>query len=589
MQGLKYLGNVANRVCIKISFAGLFNNKSSFILFLIINFSLLTPHLLNAAGMVYWTPNGVQLTSRDGGIEGLVDDMKGGAITFSFAGDSVYAIRVDRNGSLPWGLPGKTIDNYSGTQSQPIGVSDGRGGAIAVWQRVPFPQLYYQRIDSLGNKMWGTNAQRVTLSDSAQWWPAICSDGVNGIIIAWQEIRVRARGSDIYAQRIDSNGTRQWGDYGVAVCATDSSQDWPKITCDNIGNCTITWADMRNGNYDVYSQRLTLSGSPAWQANGIAICDTSNSQVPTGIIMGSDTTIVFVWNDQRNGFANRDVYAQNIKINGLPQWATDGIAVCDTINRQSSGQLVSDGNGGAIFCWVDERNGNRSIYAQRVNSFGQRFWSNQGNAICTADSSSSPKIVFDGKSGAIICWQDKRSGNWDIYAQHIDSSGNILWDTNGMLVCNAANYQEVPYMINSDSGRAIIVWDDGRAGSITYGYAQKVGDNIIGIADTERGKLEVSQVVLENNPNPFEYTTVIKFHLLNNEFRLNARSQNSLKIFNCIGQLVKTFNLSFCQRSSNQVIWDGIDNNNIRLPRGVYFCELITDKQNVTKKIILVK
>jgi hypothetical protein len=587
MERLKYLGNAANRVCIKIPFAGSFNSKSSVILFLIISCSQVIPNLLNAAGMVYWTPNGV-LMSENSGVAGLVNDKAGGALAFGVYAESIIVIKIDRDGNLLWGLHGRAAASYVGYQGPLVGVSDSCGGAIAIWCKNLPQKLFCQLVDSLGNRKWGIDAQCVTLSDSAQWWPVICSDGAKGVITAWQENRDRTHSWDIYAQRIDSSGVRQWGDYGIAVCNADSSQESPKITCDNSGNSTVAWADMRNNNavYNVYSQRLTISGSPVWQVNGITICDTSNSQVPTNIDMVTDTTIIVVWNDQRHGFANRDVYAQDIKINGLTQWIPQGIPICDTLNRQSSGQLVPDGQGGAIFCWVDERNGNRSIFAQRVNNFGLKLWGNQGNPICTADSCTSPCIVTDGESGAIICWQDRRVGNYDIYAQHVDSLGNILWDTNGMPVCTAVNNQQAPEMIASDSGIAIITWDDYRSGS-ARGYAQKVGDVIIAIKEQLQDTgYRMQDIRLEIYPNPFTRLATISFGIE------HSAKGIELKIYDISGRMVRNFtdNLELCVLNHvTNVIWDGKDENNKKLPSGVYFCALKAGDYSKTKKIVFLK
>ena len=54
--------------------------------------------------------------------------------------------------------------------------------------------------------------------------------------------------------------------------------------------------------------------------------------------------------------------------------------------------------------------------------------------VCTAtDSQSNAKLISDGSSGAIIIWSDYRSGtNPHIYAQRINSSGNVLWTADGV-------------------------------------------------------------------------------------------------------------------------------------------------------------
>jgi len=73
----------------------------------------------------------------------------------------------------------------------------------------------------------------------------------------------------------------------------------------------------------------------------------------------------------------------------------------------------------------------RDIHYEPKTSQGSIFllWEENGNEICGAsDDQRSPKIISDGAGGAIIAWEDHRSGTSDIYAQHIDSSGAVLWE-----------------------------------------------------------------------------------------------------------------------------------------------------------------
>ena len=245
--------------------------------------------------------------------------------------------------------------------------------------------------------------------------------------------------------------------------------------------------------------------------------------------------------------------------------------------------LVADAEAGAIFCWVDERNGFKNIYVQRLNSNGQKLWANQGVPITATDSAYwYQRIVSDGQSGAIICWQDKRSGNWDVYAQHIDSSGTILWDTNGMAVCNAVNDQGSVAMIPSDSNTAIVAWDDYRSTSSARGYAQKIGDEIIGVAEANNQQLIISNLELELTPNPTAHVTLIKYCV-----KYDAASLG-LKIYDISGKLVKDFN-SLTVKQNSCITWVGDDNRGQALPNGIYFCRLIEDGNSIMKKLILLK
>src|SRR5437899_3091572 len=62
-----------------------------------------------------------------------------------------------------------------------------------------------------------------------------------------------------------------------------------------------------------------------------------------------------------------------------------------------------------------------------------------------AGNQSSPSVTSDGFGGAIIAWQDYRSGTiYDIYAQRINASGAVLWTTDGVPISTMANDQYSP-------------------------------------------------------------------------------------------------------------------------------------------------
>jgi hypothetical protein len=162
----------------------------------------------------------------------------------------------------------------------------------------------------------------------------------------------------------------------------------------------------------------------------VAICTASYGQYSPRIISEGSGGAIITWQDFRSGIGiNYDIYAQRVNSSGAVQWTADGVAICTASYGQYSPRIISDGSGGAIITWQDFRSGigiNYDIYAQRINSSGAAQWIADGVAICTASGQQDyPLITSDGLAGAIITWQDYRSGIRDIYAQWVESSGNL--------------------------------------------------------------------------------------------------------------------------------------------------------------------
>ena len=306
----------------------------------------------------------------------------------------------------------------------------------------------------------------VSTADNVQKEPQIVSDGSGGAVIVWEDSR-NGIDEDIFAQRLDANGNPLWTGGGIAVCISAGPQRYPQVAADNAGGFVITWYDRRNGkSYDIYAQRIDASGKSQWNANGIIICAADGDQYdPMIVSSGKDVTIT--WQDRRNG-NDYDIYAQRIDSLGKIKWPMDGIGICTEKEDQESPQLIYDGKDGVIITWQDRRNGNNfDIYAQRIDPTGKAQWIAAGVGICGAEfDQKEVQLISDGNEGAIFTWQDKRNGSdYDIYAQRIDASGRAQWTVNGIAACVTMNNQYDPRLVSDGNGGAIIAWQDYRKGS----------------------------------------------------------------------------------------------------------------------------
>ncbi len=214
------------------------------------------------------------------------------------------------------------------------------------------------------------------------------------------------------------------------------------------------------------------------------ISTTQNNQSSPKVVSDGSGGAIIVWKEDQNGTSNNDIYVQRINSNGMIQWGTDGIAICTAVKDQGDVEIISDGNGGAIIAWNDERNSTSiDIYTQKINSSGVVQWTNDGIAICTVIGSNyNPKLVNDGNGGAIITWMDNRITNnsGDIYAQYVNSTGVVQWVTDGIVICGNTSQNDHPRIVSDGSSGAIITWQDARSGSLDV-YAQRI--NSLGVVN----------------------------------------------------------------------------------------------------------
>ena len=384
-----------------------------------------------------------------------------------------------------WVLDGTLVCSAANRQDGPQLLSDGSGGVFVTWYDQRFGisnyDIYAQRVNASGVPEWTANGVSVCGATATQFLPRLVSDGSGGIIIAWWD--VRSGDADIYAQRLNGAGVPQWTANGVAVCTATGDQVDPELVGDGSGGVVVVWDDARFGisDYDIFAQRLNASGAPQWAANGVFVSGAAANQRISNVASDGAGGAIVAWEDSRGG--TRDIYAQRMSFLGVAQWAINGVAVCTAANDQFEPQLIGDGSGGSVMTWYDARVASNDIYAQRLNGAGVPQWTANGVAVCNASGNQAiPRLATDGSGGAIIAWEDVRSGDYDIYAQRLDASGVPRWSFNGVVVSAVFGFASYPEIAADGTGGAVVVWD-GDYGSFAqrlnaYGFPQWAANGV---------------------------------------------------------------------------------------------------------------
>ncbi len=452
----------------------------------------------------------------------------------------IYAQRMSATGNPMWtanGIPICTQDS----SFNPVIVSDGSGGAIIAWESYrgsTTTDIFAQRVNSSGSIQWTLNGVSVCVVVFNQDTIAMTSDGLGGAILTWQDYRSNNGFADIYAQRLNSSGAGLWTANGVSVCNQAASQLGPKLINDGSGGAFITWYDNRAGNFDIYTQRISSGGAPMYTTNGVATCTMATDQLKPDICSDGAGGVIIVWYDYRST-TDYNIYAQRQGPALATVWAVDGVVMNNNVAyNQIDPKIVSDGMGGAIISWTDYRTGagpgTADIYSQRVNSTGAVQWTATGIIICTASGDQiKSQLVSDGNNGAYIVWEDHRNaGNSDIYAQRIASNAAITWSANGFGICTFANDQLNPMIVSNGNLGAMVVWQDYRSGNNFDIYLNGFNTSGIFSAINKIGTVNpVEFALLQNYPNPFNPVTVINYQLPKN-------SDVKLGIYNAQGKLM---------------------------------------------------
>jgi hypothetical protein len=397
-----------------------------------------------------------------------------------FEGD-IYAQQLDFSGNPLWAANGIIINNASGGQFRPKIISDDNGGAIIVWAKSGGGfygyDLYAQRIDADGNLLWNPNGVAVAVSSATDSFHEIISDGNGGVIITWQRLPTVPGETDIYAQRVDANGNIMWTNNGVAVCLATGSQSWPQLASDLNGGAVIAWEDGRNGTgtVDIYAQRINGNGTVQWTVDGIPVCDDQSYQTETAICPDGNGGALIAWTDNRT--SGNVIYGQRVNSAGEVQWVVNGKYLSPPSSECSKAIINFDNSGSAYIVWeIDVSVNETDIGSQKIDLDGNLLWGTTGVDICLAPGQQQEISVMNSLAGGIIItWQDLRNNpNADLYAQWVDRDGNLKWTLNGVKICGATDVQSYPVLTTDGLAGAIISLWDLRNGGDEDLYAQNI-------------------------------------------------------------------------------------------------------------------
>jgi hypothetical protein len=86
----------------------------------------------------------------------------------------------------------------------------------------------------------------------------------------------------------------------------------------------------------------------------------------------------------------------------------------------------------------------------------------------------------------------------------------------------------------------------------------------------------------QNHPNPFNPSTTMQFDL-------PERGEVTLKIYNSVGQLVRTLVSGEYEVGAHKIIWDARDNSGVQMASGVYLAVFKAGEVQQVRRVVLMR
>ncbi len=400
---------------------------------------------------------------------------------------NIYAQKINAAGTKLWADGGVALCTAPKVQISLNIVPDNDGGAIVVWSDYRLSSIadYAQRVNSQGNVMWTANGVRIGVENANVGQNTFWEDGQNGAVIAFLA-KNNNNITNIYIAHLSPTGSFSYGPMLLTNFTSSTSQPGSvRLAPSENNSFVLAWEQKTTGDendYDIFIQKINSSGIKQWGDTGINITNNSSMQEKPRISASSNGNFFVVYEDQQyDNNINPDLFVQKFNSNGQAVW-TSPTSLCQVPYKQAQARIASMDDGGCVVIWEDERdlniNNSIDVYAQRVNADGTVVWENNGKAISSLSGIQNGANVKISNNKIFFIWADQSQGSLSLTQQIVDMSNQLLYPANGHDIFEGLSANASDAKIFSHNSYAYITWIDERFAVLGKQiFVQKVAPN----------------------------------------------------------------------------------------------------------------
>jgi hypothetical protein len=466
--------------------------------------------------------------------------------------EEIYVTKLDTNGNWLWAQAAQTTGgSISGayTQGRRTAVDNagncyvtGNFCGTSVFGSVPvvsagYEEIFVARLDPYGNWLWAKAAgginpdigYSVALDGTGNCY---VSGGYSDAAIFGTLTLTSYGSSDIFAAKLDSNGNWLW-----ARNAGDISSDsaWG-MAVDNAGNSYLTGLFYGTANFG----SIALVGDIyyTWYSLFVSKLDTSGN---------------WLWAIPVTG--TRDEKGYSVAL------GNDGLRITGSCNGTSYWGDITVPTGGGTNVVIAKLSNPTPTVPVELSSF---------TAALTAEDAVQINWTSESETQMLGYLVYRNTGN--------DLSGS--YNITPVLIPATNTSTQHSYSVADaevEAGNTYYYWLEG----IDFSSSEFYGPISVTVNSNTPPTLPELTSLRDAYPNPFRIGGSTNIGI-----SLKAGETGTVSIYNLLGQIVKTYNVS---EGTTTIIWDGKDVRGNICSSGVYFYKLSTPSCSQTRKLVVLK
>ena len=449
-----------------------------------------------------------------------------------------------------WSSDTLLAEGYTSYPNQYNIVCDGNGNTHGIWFKWQISNMYSVWYGYYPMTQWTSFENLSTgVAQSFNYSPSIASwtseFGDTYLYALWQSNWVSHIGEGYFRiamRKFSAMG--EWEDT-IGFVSPDSMDAFtPCAVCHYKGVVHIVWEE----GYEICYRNLMDS-----EFSGGILLSNSGVYAAYPAIATFGDKIFVVWEDLRDG--NFEIYFKEFDGN---KWKQEE-RITSSAGASLFPSLCVDSSGAAHIVWQEDTIGGYKIL---YTNYTQGSFDTSTTVVESPGEAVSPSIVSVGNKVHLV-WSDSRDGDWEIYYKVKNQESKNGWGTPLRLTYNSGVSANPSISADKNGNLYLLFWDT-RDGSAKVYFKKKVQSLV---AKVQSSKLRIY-------PNPFRKKTSIEFSVGQGFSIANLKVCPTIQIYDLTGRLVKSLPITEHRTPITEVVWDGKDNNGVKLSSGIYFLKV---------------